>query len=139
MTRFAVLCTALAMAVMPSAGSAWRAWNQHDVYPVSEGVFEVVSEVGSGATDFWCGAGDYAYRALRTKGVQRVYIWRAIGPSVTKPGKKAVQFSLTPPSGADTSSRISLSVKAVGDNLRAAMAQQYCFDGDADDPFFRRF
>lgn len=124
-----------ALAAVPSSASAWRAFNSHDVYPLSDGVFEVVSEVGSGAADYWCGAGDFAYRGVGAAAAQRVYIWRAIGPSVTRPGRKAVQFSLTPPPGADTDPKLTLSVRAVGDNLRAAAAQQYCFGNDPEDAF----
>lgn len=139
MKHFASLTLAAAVALTPQWAGAWWAFNRHEVLPVSTGVYEVVSEVGSGAQDFWCGAGDYAYRELGVASVQRVYIWRGIGPSVNRPGRKAVQFSLTPPPGADTDPALTLSVKDVGDNLRAAHAQQYCFGMDHEDPFKRRF
>ena len=118
--------------LIPMTAQAWWAWNRHEVLPVSDGVFEVVSRVGSGAQQFWCGAGDFVYRGLGLPNNQRVYIWKAIGPSVNRPGKKAVQFSTTAPPGANTTPGYSLSVKAVGDNLQAVAAQQYCF---GDDPF----
>lgn len=139
MKRVSTLILALATALAPGWASAWWAYNRHEVLPVSNGVFEVVSEVGSGAQQFWCAAGDYAYRALGAAAAQRIYIVRAIGPSQTRPGRKSVQFSLVPPPGADTEPRLSLSVKAVGDNLRAAAAQQYCFGNGYEDPFLRRF
>ena len=128
MTNLTILATAAALATLPAASHAWRAINYHEVNPVSNGVFEVIGRAGSGAQDYWCGAGDFAYRGLGTASVQRVYIVRGIGPSVTRPGRKSVQFSLTPPPGADTEPKITLSVRAVGDNLRAAAAQQYCYD-----------
>jgi hypothetical protein len=101
--------------------------NRHEVFPVSNTVWEVVSEVGSSAADYWCGAGDFAQRVLGTPAADRIYIWRGIGPSVNRPGKKAVQFSLTPPAGANTSPRLSLSVKEAGDNLARHAAVQYCY------------
>ena len=64
---------------------------------------------------------------------QRIYIWRAIGPSETRPGAKSVQFALQPPPGKeDYQPGYSLSVKNEGDNLDAAMAQRYCYN----DSFF---
>ena len=132
----AALGAVLALTALPA--SAWRAHNRHEVLPVTNGVFEVVGQVGSSAADFWCGAGDYIYAYQSKRSVQRIYIWRGLGPSATRPGKKSVQFSLTPPPGADTSPTMALSYDDVGDNLRAAMAQQYCFSFDHEDRGPRR-
>lgn len=112
----------------PLTAQAWRAWNHHEVLPVSERVWEVVSRVGSGAQDYWCGIGDFAIRQLRSPATQRIYIWQPIGPSVNRPGRKSVQFALTPPPGSDISPRLSLNVKIPGDNLNAATARNYCYD-----------
>lgn len=130
------LGAALAFTALPA--SAWRAHNRHEVLPVSDSVFEVVALVGSSAADFWCGAGDYTYAYKQMPGVQRIYIWRGLGPSETRPGKKSVQFAYAPPPGADTSPTMALSYDDVGDNLRAAMAQQYCFGFDPEDRGVRR-
>jgi len=137
---FRPVCLALGIALAATSANAdiWRAVNQHEVAALKGGGFEVISEVGAGAADYWCGAGDYVRRRLGARGTQRIYISRALGPSVARPGKSSVQFVLTPPPGADTSTRLSLSVKAVGDNLSAAMAQQYCYGDDPFDPFPRR-
>ncbi|PJE34715.1 hypothetical protein CVM52_20860 [Pseudooceanicola lipolyticus] len=130
MKHITTLTIGAALALLPTLGSAWTAYNRHEVVPLGDGVFEVVSEVGSGPTDFWCGAGDYAYRQMRAAAVQRLYLWRAIGPSVSRPGRKAVQFSLTPPPGADLQPGFALSMNDVGDNLRAGAAQQYCYGAE---------
>jgi hypothetical protein len=122
--RIALTCVLISA---PGWASAWWAWTRHEVFPVAEGVFEVVSEPGSGPQDFWCGAGDYAIRVLGVKVVQRIYTWRGIGPSVARPGRKAMQFAFAPPKGADTSTSLSLSLTRVGDNLTAAAARQYCY------------
>lgn len=113
---------------LPISAQAWRAWNHHEVLPVSEGVWEVVNRVGSGAQDYWCGIGDYAIRVLRSSATQRIYIWQGVGPAISRPGRKSVQFSLSPPPGSDTTPRLSLSVKIPGDNLNAATARNYCYD-----------
>ena len=127
MKHLTALTVAAALALAPGWSAAWRAMNRQEVLPVSNSVFEVVARAGSGPADFWCAAGDYAYRGLGTPAVQRVYVWRGIGPSVNRPGYKAMQFSLTPPPGADTSPSLTLSLRRIGDNLRAASAQQYCY------------
>ena len=128
----------LTTAIFSVPADAWRARNLHQVNVVSPTVFEVVGRPGSGAADYWCGAGDYVRHLLRMPAVQRVYIWRAIGPSVGQSGRKAVQFSLSPPEAKVAPPGYSLSVKAVGDSLTAASAFQYCLDNDRFDPFFRR-
>ena len=122
----------------PGWVGAWRAYNWHDVFPVSKIAFEVIGRPGSAAADYWCGAGDYVRHGLRKPATTRVYIWRAIGPSVIQSGYKAVQFSLTPPENASTSPGYSLSVKAVGDNMTAAAAFQFCLGNDRFDPFIPR-
>ncbi len=129
---------ALTPMIFAASAEAWRARNWLQVYPVSPTVFEVVGQTGSWAAEYWCGAGDYVRHSLRMPAVQRVYIWRGIGPSVNKPGRKAVQFSMNPPGDKVVPPGYSLSVKAVGDSLTAAAAFQYCLDNDRFDPFFRR-
>jgi len=136
MTTFRLIAVAALLASVPGWASAWRARNLHQVEPVSASVFEVIGRPGSGAADYWCGAGDYVRHALGRAAVQRVYIWRAIGPSVTRQGRRAIQFSLTPPDNPTPSPGYSLSTKAVGDNLTAAFAFQYCFDNDRPDALF---
>lgn len=121
---------ALLMLSVPTWALSWYAWNRYEVFPISDSVFEVVERPGSagGANDYWCGAGDYAQRVLKTRTNQKIYIWKAIGKSVTKPGNRAVQFSLNAPANASASPGYSLSVRAVGDSLSTAAAQRYCYD-----------
>ncbi len=116
-----------ALSLLPTTAFAFLAQNRAEVLPVSDGVFEVTNSGGSSAQAYWCGAGDYAIAQLRVGASQRVYIWKAEGPSVNRPGRNAVQFSLQPPPGANTTPGYSLSVRAVGDNLTAAAAREYCW------------
>ncbi|SFT67322.1 hypothetical protein SAMN05216236_10543 [Sedimentitalea nanhaiensis] len=138
MAYFGKLALAAAVVVSPTWASAWWAINRHEVFPVSDGVYEVVGRVGSAAWDYWCGAGDFAQRVMGVPAAERIYIWRGIGPSVTRPGRKAVQFALSPPPGADTDTPLSLSVKAAGDNLARHTAVWYCYQADGDE-FYRRW
>lgn len=138
MKSLTIFCLTALLAVMPGWAAAWRSVNQHEVYPISDTVFEVLNEVGSAPVDYWCGAGDFARQVMGTAAAQRIYIWRAIGPSATRQGRKSVQFSMTAPKDADTAPRLSLSVKHAGDNLTSALAYQYCLGDDRFDPFVRR-
>lgn len=129
---------AVVLALTPGWAIAYRAINRHEVFPVSDTVFEVVSEVGASAADYWCGAGDFVRNSMRAGATQRIYIHRGLGPSLTRPGKKGVHFTLIPPQNADTTPALTLSVKAVGDNMTSAMAYQYCLNNNLLDPFPRR-
>lgn len=134
MTRRAHLALMALLIVLPGAALAWRAVNGHEVQPLGGGVYEVVGRVGSGAADYWCGIGDFARVVLDVPAVQRIYVWRPVGPSAVRPGRKAVHFALSPPPGAETSSGYSLTVRQPGENLSAALARQYCY-GDRFDEF----
>ena len=130
MRVIAPLAIALTLATAAQADT-FRALNRHEVNPLPNGDFEVVSRVGAGPAQFWCGAGDYALRALGVASNARVYLVQGPAPSLTEPGKKAVTFSLMPPAAADARSSVGqlfLSLDAVGDSLSAAVAQQYCYD-----------
>ncbi|MGI9368004.1 MAG: hypothetical protein ACR2O2_04120 [Ruegeria sp.] len=141
MKRFLKISAVAAMVVAPEVGQAIgigfgvRLGYRTAVAKVSDGVFEVVSLSGSAPVAYWCGAGDFAIRNLRTQATQRIYIWKAYGPSVSQPGKKAVQFSLSPPEGVDTTPGYSVTVKRVGENMTAGSAQGYCYDNMIDDFF----
>ncbi|MBL4769022.1 MAG: hypothetical protein JKY94_15145 [Rhodobacteraceae bacterium] len=130
MFKIKYLLLSVVLLSIPTWALSWYAWNRYQVFPVSDSVFEVVERPGStgGANHYWCGAGDYAQRVLKTKTNQKIYIWKAIGKSVTKPGARAVQFSLNAPANPSASPGYSLSVKAVGDSLSTAAAQRYCYD-----------
>ena len=79
-------CAAALLVALPGAALAWRAANGHHVHDLGGGVFEVVGRVGSGAQEYWCGAGDYAIAVLGAAAAQRVYIWRPLGASATERG-----------------------------------------------------
>lgn len=129
MKRIVFFVTALSLTIMNGTPlQAHRQFLQQDIADLDLGVFEVVGRIGDGAADYWCGAGDYASRYLRAAAVERLYIWKGIGPSQSAPGKKAVQFAFRAPEGSNTTPGLSLSVKAVGDNMTVSSAIQYCFD-----------
>jgi len=139
LARHANLALAALLIVLPGAALAWRAVNGHEVQPLGGGVYEVVGRVGSGAADYWCGIGDFATVVLGVAVVQRIYVWRPVGPSVVRPGRKAVHFALSPPPGAETATGYSLTVRRAGENLSAAIARQYCHDSRFDEFPWRRW
>ena len=124
--RLSMIC--LALAAMPVAANAFIAENRHHVNPLPGGAFEVIGEPGSGGAAYWCAAGDYATRVLGAGGTQRIYISRGRGRPETSNRRSAVQFSMTPPAGADTSRSLTLQVDRAGDNLGVAFARRYCDD-----------
>lgn len=104
------LSMALALVIIPGGAMAFFALNRLEVVPLSDGVFEVIGGTGAAAPDYWCGAGDYAIAQLQTGATQRLYMRSEIGPSQTRPKKKAIQFSTSPPPDVSTvpSNRLSM-------------------------------
>ncbi|WP_050928275.1 hypothetical protein [Aestuariivita boseongensis] len=92
--------------------------------------FEVIARGGRvGAQDYWCAAGLFGLsQGLRSN--TRVYLVAPVGPSVMQPGRKAVQFTFDPQAAGVTpiAPQLTLSVKAVGDNMSLALARQFCGD-----------
>ncbi len=67
------------------------------VNPVNANVFEVVPKAGArGSSPFWCGAGQYARRALGAQDNARVHVVGGVGPGVTSTSPDTAQFSLLP-------------------------------------------
>ncbi|RLK02581.1 hypothetical protein [Ruegeria conchae] len=97
------------------------------VTPLNDGTYEVAAIGTSAPVAYWCGIGDFAIRTLRTSATQRIYI--------SKPyerGARTVQFSLSPPEGAEDVTTYSVTVKTVGANMTAGSAQGYCYDNFID-------
>ncbi len=101
-----------------------------DITPLDNGEYRVKAIGSSAPVNYWCGIGDYAIRTLGVSNSQRIYISKAYVP-----GERTVQFSLTPPPGADTNPGYSITVKRVGENMSAASAQNYCYDNFMDFDF----
>lgn len=133
MIRRAHMAMLALLVAIPGAAQAWRAMNGHEVAPLGGGVYEVVGRVGSGAADYWCGIGDFARVVLDVPAAQRIYVWRPVGPSVVRSGRKAVHFALTPPPGTGAEGGYSLTVRRAGESLSAALARQYCYDSRFDE------
>lgn len=131
-----ILSAAILMAASASAqgvGLGYKLGPQFrtQVTPLKDGTYQVRPVGGSSApVTYWCGIGDYAVRTLGVSNSQRIYISKPY-----EKGVRTVEFSLTPPPGADTDPGYSLTVNRVGENLSAASAQNYCFDNFIDMSF----
>lgn len=113
----------------PAVAQSFRAENRVVVNPLPGGEFEVIESHGFGARGLWCAAADYAREVLGAAGTSRVYVRQARGPSVTKPGRKGVIFTLDP-SGLQAS-RVFItggSLRIVGANLSVDHAYIFCAD-----------
>ncbi len=128
MTRHSLTALVALALALPAPAHAFRALNRSEVVPLGNGLFEVINSFGSRTQDYWCGAGDFAIRVLRAPVTQRIYIWAPRGPSKSRPGRKAVTFSLKEPPGGAAPKSYSLSVTTVGESIPASMAQNYCYD-----------
>ncbi len=108
-----VLAPAIAEAV--GFGLYVRPQFRTEITALPDGVYEVKAVGSSAPVNYWCGIGDYAIRTLGVPNNQRIYIYRAY-----EPGVRTVQFSLTPPPGADTKPGYSITVRKVGANMSAS-------------------
>ncbi len=86
------------MACDGTGSSAFVTSNGVRVNPVNEDVFEVLARPAARPSDFWCGAGNYARRALDAPDNALVYVVGGAGRGVTANTPDAAQFSLKPPS-----------------------------------------
>lgn len=115
--------------VLPHVSSAFGFGSRFarflDVNSISATNFEVMSGPDEGPRAYWCAA---ARHVENTLGLQQTRIYLAVGrgPSITEPGRKAVQFS-TQPVG-DNVSSYSISIRKVGYNLGSGHALRFCDD-----------
>lgn len=118
--RSSILFPAL-VAVLATAApaSAFLADNGLIVEKSADGVIDVPFRGLSGASDFWCAAGDYVIRRLHLPPATR--IWRLSEPP--RRSGEGIRFSLSP-DGAATSS--GLAKLPPGSSLTAADAQDLC-------------
>ena len=121
------LFAAFAMA-LPDPGDAFTGRRGTRVNPVDDAVFEVIARTAGSGADYWCGAGEYASRALHAAWTARIYIARGRGPSVTTGRKSAVQFTLDPAAAGITPAPPSLSLNSlrVGDSMSVQEARSHC-------------
>lgn len=121
-----VLPAVLTVLPFATSASSFAFFDFLDVNPISATNFEVMAGPDEGPRAYWCSAARYVERNLG-RPQSRIYIAAGRGPSVTEPGRKAVQFTTVPIEGKDVSS-YSVSIKKVGYNLGSGTALRFCDD-----------
>lgn len=117
-----------ALLSLPIPAAAFSAKRHMRVNPVNETVFEVIAPTAAGAGDYWCGAADYAYRALGAAWTAPIYIVRGRGPSVTTGRRTAVQFTLSPQAAGvpATGPVFAMNLMKPGDTMSVAHGLTFC-------------
>ncbi|APG46281.1 hypothetical protein [Phaeobacter porticola] len=97
------------------------------VFALPDGSFEVAPPQGSVRSAFWCGAADYARRALGAGWNQEIYVARGMGKGVAVNRKSTVHFTLTPVENARGDSWLKrTNAYNVGDRLSVQEADHQC-------------
>lgn len=126
---FIVIAMGAASAPTPSAAQSYQAINRLQVNPLSGTDFEVIEARGEGARGMWCAAADYVKARYGQGTTGRIYVRDARGPSLTRPGRKGVVFTLDPNSLTQPASQsLSVTVRTVGVGLPTNHALQFCRD-----------
>jgi hypothetical protein len=118
----------LIVTVLPVAGSAFGLFNHPQILkakPISTTNFEVIEGPGAGPRAYWCAAARHVEITLGHRH-GRIYIAVGRGPSVTSPGRKAVQFTNVP--FGDVAPSYSVSISQAGYNLSSGHALHFCDD-----------
>ncbi|MBI6629869.1 hypothetical protein [Pontibaca salina] len=66
------------------------------VSQVNTAIFEVYGSTAASSGRYWCGAGDYAARALNAPWTAQIYVVRGRGSGVSVNKRTTVQFTLDP-------------------------------------------
>jgi len=122
------LMVALLPALAPDTASAFSGKRGTRVAQVNNAVFEVVARSSGSGPEYWCGASDYARRALGAGWKTEIYIARGRGTSVTTGRRSAVQFTIDPGAAGVTPAPPSLSLNSlkVGDHMSVQQGNTYC-------------
>ncbi len=82
---------------LPQVASAdFSAKRDMRVSRINDAVFEVYGSTAASSGRYWCGAGDYARRALNAPWTALIYVVRGRGPGVSVNKRTTVQFTLDP-------------------------------------------
>jgi len=118
---------ALAGCAQPMAPGLYVTQDRHWVFPLSQpGQFEVIGNAGDAGPQYFCAAGDYAWKHLNSKVVDRVVIIRPVGPAQSVPGRMGVVFEVMPRETAPEPSGIILNPREKGEAQSVAAAQNNC-------------
>ena len=90
--------------------------------------FDILQNAGSGATDYWCAAGEYAIHKLGLTPTTRLYLVQPLGKG--RLGRNSIGFSSAPTSGGVSSNGLTMSMNKVGQNWTVSHARAVCGSDD---------
>ncbi|MDA5556255.1 hypothetical protein [Shimia sp. MMG029] len=133
--RLSILCLSLAACTDLGDGGFVTAGGTR-VNPVNADVFEVIARPRNENNQFWCGAGEYAHRALGASPGANVYVVGGAGAAVTMESPNGAQFSLKPPSQVSgATERDTRWGPRLGQSMFVADARGRCGRDEFDFPF----
>ncbi len=121
-----LLLAAAALGACATNSTVFVTKNSHQVARLAPDRFEVFAQPGTGAPDYFCAAGDYAFFRLGASGSDRVIVTRPNGPSSTRPGSRSMEFRIIDFDQGPRTPRIVLSMSDRGENLPIAHARLLC-------------
>lgn len=88
--------------------------------------FDILQNAGSGGSDYWCAAGEYAIKKLGVAPATRVYLVQPLGKG--RLGRNSIGFSVNPNSvsGGSGANGFTMSMNKVGQNWSAEHARSQC-------------
>ena len=114
----------------PAFRPVFVARNDLLVYPMPDGTFEVQARAGTAGPQYFCAAGDYAWRRLNVPVAARVVVVRPDGPSSTNPGGRGMVFKVVPQGAATSEDQgWTVSMRRAGENHSVAMSRALCRNG----------
>ncbi len=124
----ALLAATAGLTVFASVADAFSGRRGTRVNQVDAKVFEVIARSAGSSGDYWCGAGDFAQRALGAPWTARIYILRGRGASATTGRRTAVQFTMdAAAAGAPPADNgFFTNTMRPGDSMSVQQAQTYC-------------
>lgn len=125
-----------AAAVRAEQGPVFRpvfvARNDLLVFPMPDGTFEVQARAGTAGPQYFCAAGDYAWRRLNVPVASRVVVVRPDGPSTTNPGGRGMLFKIVPQGAASGEGQgWTVSMRRAGENYTVAHSRALCRSGSS--------
>lgn len=100
------------------------------VFPMPDGTFEVQARAGTAGPQYFCAAGDYAWRRLNVPVASRVVVVRPDGPSTTNPGGRGMAFKIVPQGAASGEGQgWTVSMRRAGENYTVAHSRALCRSG----------
>lgn len=88
--------------------------------------FDILQNAGSGGSDYWCAAGEYAIKKLGAPPTARIYLVQPLGKG--RLGRNSVGFSLNPNDvpGGQSAGGFTMSITKVGQSWGAEHSRSQC-------------